>query len=286
MKCILKSNAKINLGLNVIKKRTDNYHELKMILAPINLYDNLIINFKNELGEITLKSNLKKLELDNKNTIILAYNYFYQESNIKKRKIDIFLEKNIPHMAGLGGGSSNAATLLKFLNKMHNDIFLTDDLMKIGLKIGADVPFFIINKTAIVKGIGEKIEVIENNLECDIIVAKPKFGISTKEAFDSLNLKSLKEKNSIEKIIVGLRENDLRMVNENLENDIQQNLLLTNLEIIVIDKITEEIGKSFLMSGSGSSYFLLSEFEESNKILLKLKKCVKIDMVFKCSFLK
>ena len=188
------SNAKINIGLNVFQKEDDGYHNIDSIMAPIDLSDEMDITFYSELGDLKIECSDKNIPTDKKNILFKTYKIFFEESKKEKEKIYIFLKKNIPSEAGLGGGSSNAGFFLKLLNEHYGNIYNEKELEGLAMKIGSDVPFFIKNKTARVSGKGNKIELIENNLKDSIILIKPiNFGVSTKEAYESFdNLKNSK----------------------------------------------------------------------------------------------
>ena len=201
------SNAKINIGLNVFQKEDDGYHNIDSIMVPIDLSDEMDITFYSELGDL-------KIECSDKNIP------------------SIFLKKNIPSEAGLGGGSSNAGFFLKLLNKYYGNTYNEKELEELAMKIGSDVPFFIKNKTARIGGKGNKIELIENNLKDSIILIKPiNFGVSTKEAYESFdNLKEVKYAD-FDKIIESLREGNRIALENNIENSLEQGILETNIDI-------------------------------------------------------
>lgn len=172
MKFSLNSNGKINIGLNITGKREDGYHLLDMVMVPISLSDRIKGEIEDISGTLTIKTNKKGIPTGKENILYKIYEKFYNESGLERKKVYVYLEKKIPHQAGLGGGSSNGAFLLKLLNEFHGNYFTVDKLIEIGKSIGADIPFFLINKSARVTGIGENIETIENNLENSIIVIK------------------------------------------------------------------------------------------------------------------
>ena len=191
--------------------------------------------------------------------------------------MSIYLEKNIPFSAGLGGGSGNGAEIIKFLNSYHGNIFSEEELINMTMSIGADIPFFIVNKSARVKGIGEKIELIENNSKFGIILVKPNFGINTKYAYGLVA--NLKEKNrvNIEEIINGLKNENISNIEKNIENSIWQAVRENDKNVIEFEKILKRESKNFYMSGSGSCYFTIIEKEKAEetykKMVEKFKEC-------------
>lgn len=285
MKFTIKSNAKINIGLNVEGKLPNGYHLLDMVMVPISLSDILDVEFVSVPGDLHIDSNKEDIPRGSENILYKVYEKFYKKTGLKKEEIKIFLEKNIPHEAGLGGGSSNGALFLKLLNEHHKNILSLDEMLELGKTVGADIPFFILNKPCRVQGIGEKLEEIENNLNCKLIVIKPNFGVSTAKAYKNVGeIKSLK-KGNIEQILEGLKRNSLDMVRQNIENSLEQSLLLDNEDIIGFRKELASFGElEFFMSGSGSAYFAFVERDRGELYLDKLEKGIKNCEVYLCDF--
>lgn len=285
MKFTIKSNAKINIGLNVEGKLPNGYHLLDMVMVPISLSDILDIEFVSVPGDLHIDSNKEDIPRGPENILYKVYEKFYKKTGLKKEEIKIFLEKNIPHEAGLGGGSSNGALFLKLLNEHHKNILSLDEMLELGKTVGADIPFFILNRPCRVQGIGEKLEEIENNLNCKLIVIKPNFGVSTAKAYKNVGeIKSLK-KGNIEQILEGLKRNSLDMVRQNIENSLEQSLLLDNEDIIGFRKELASFGElEFFMSGSGSAYFAFVERDRGELYLDKLEKGIKNCEVYLCDF--
>ncbi len=267
----IKANAKINLGLNITGKNEIGYHLLDMIMAPISLYDNLEINFLEKEGNLKISSNIKGVPLNENNIIYKIYDAFYKFTSLQRQNIEVYLEKNIPFQAGLGGGSSDGAFFLKALNEYHGYPLKTQELIDLGKKIGADIPFFIVNKTVRAKGIGEVLEDLENNLDSKIILVKPKFGISTPEAYKAYSLLKEKTEANINRVVEGLKENNLEKVIENIENQLQQSSYHLNDKTKKFEERLEKISKNFKMSGSGSCYYLLTGKDNSQKLYEKMK---------------
>lgn len=260
MKFSLKSNAKINIGLNVTGVLSNGYHLLDMVMVPISLTDRLDGEIFDEEGELEITTNKPSIPTGKENILWKIYNKFYEMSGLPRKRIKLHLEKVIPHEAGLGGGSSNGAFFLKELNSYHNNFFSLEELIEIGKSIGADIPFFIVNKPSRVKGIGEEIEVIENNLDRDIILIKPNFGVSTAKAYKNMYMLNNKVDADIDKIVCGLRDNDITLVEESIENHLEQGLLLEDSNIIEFRKRLSNIpNMKFFMSGSGSAYYTFVE---------------------------
>lgn len=284
MKIKIDSNAKINIGLNIVGKLENGYHLLDMTMLPIDLCDHLTIEISPCEGKLTIETNKEDIPIGEDNILYKIYKAFYNKIGENSKEVNIFLEKKIPHQAGLGGGSSNGAIFLKVLNKYHGNPLSLSQLIEVGKKIGADIPFFILNKPTRVTGIGENLEEIENNLDVKLIIIKPKFGVSTQKAYE--NFKNIIEvkKADINEIIEGLKTNNLKKVTKNIVNNLEDGLLLTDTNIIRFREELEKFSElEFFMSGSGSAYFafLLKDIQETySKLQEKFKSCE----IYLCNF--
>lgn len=285
MKFSLNSNGKINIGLNVTGVLPNGYHLLDMIMVPISLSDRITGEIEDITGTIEIKTNKADIPVNEDNILWKIYDKFYSESGLSKRKISLYLEKIIPHQAGLGGGSSNGAFLLKLLNEFHGNFFSQERLIEIGKSVGADIPFFLINKSARVRGIGEDIEIIENNLKNSIILIKPQFGVSTGKAYKNMSMLNNKRDANIDKIIFGLKDNRIDIVEDNIENHLEQGLLLEDENIIEFRKKLAELNMKFFMSGSGSAYYTFVTQEESEEAVTRIKEYLNSCEVYLCSSL-
>lgn len=245
-----KANAKINVFLKVLGKRKDGFHEIFSYILPIRFYDEIYFKEtkRDEIEVETLNEEIKKEEnLVYKGAVKLL------EYAREKKGVKIIIKKNIPLGSGLGGGSSDCAVTLKFLNKFWRCNLNKKELIRIGAEIGSDVPFFIINKPAIVEGRGEiiKFKKIKLDLPNKIILFCPKLKIQTKkvyEKWDEINKKKeiFFNKNSYLK--------NLRI--ENLENDLQNPAFSLSEELKnIYEKIKETRPDFLIMSGSGSSFW-------------------------------
>lgn len=285
MKFSLNSNGKINIGLNVTGVLPNGYHLLDMIMVPISLSDKITGEIEDISGTLEIKTNKADIPVNEDNILWKIYDKFYNESGISKRKISLYLEKIIPHQAGLGGGSSNGAFLLKLLNEFHGNFFSQERLIEIGKSVGADIPFFLINKSARVRGIGEDIEIIENNLKNSIILIKPQFGVSTGKAYKNMSMLNNKRDANIDKIIFGLKENRVDIVEDSIENHLEQGLLIEDENIIEFRKKLAELNMKFFMSGSGSAYYTFVTQEESEEAVTRIKEYLNSCEVYLCSSL-
>ena len=181
----LKALAKINIGLDVTGIRDDGYHEVRMIMQTVNLFDKLTIK-KSSDDKITMSTNLKFLPVDGDNLCIKAARLLIEEFGIKEG-VHIDLEKHIPVAAGMAGGSTDAAAVLFGVNKLFNLKLSQKDLMERGVKIGADVPYCIMRGTALAEGIGEVLSPLPPMIKCPVLIAKPGISVSTKQVYTALD---------------------------------------------------------------------------------------------------
>lgn len=246
-----KCYAKINLSLDSLYKRKDGYHEIDSIMTRISLYDKLIIN-KNKSGKLNIKTNKKELENLEDNLIYKAWNLL--KDRVKEPGLDIELIKNIPIAAGLAGGSTNCAETFMALNELWNLNLSLDDLFKLGKKLGADIPFFFLKKSARAKGIGEILSPFDINLDMKILLINDGTQISSKFVYDRL-----KDYGSIdnEKIIDGLINKDKSIVKsfENVMEDVVYEAYPHLKDIR--DSLYDFNCEKALLSGSGASIFAI-----------------------------
>lgn len=251
----IKSPAKVNLILDVVSKRKDGYHNLETIMVPVSLCDNIEIAGTMS-NQIEIISNNKDLPTNSRNIIHKAVKLLQNKTGIKKGVI-IKLNKKIPIAAGLGGGSSNGASVLLALNKLWKTRLTRKQLMEIGKTLGADVPFFIYGKTALAKGIGEKIYPIKIKRDFWSILINPGFPVSTAWVYRNLNLALTKKAKDNNKLISLLKKGE--------HPDLWGKYLFNDLENVTLQKfpVLTEIKKAImesgalnvLMSGSGPSVF-------------------------------
>lgn len=244
---IVYPNAKINIGLNIVRKREDGYHDLETVMYPIPLYDELEIN---EAEELSLEVEGIKLEDDGKeNIVVRAYRMMAEEYAIKPVKIR--LVKNIPSGAGLGGGSADAAFMLKALNELYSLGINNDKLRKMASTLGADCALFIENKPMMCKGIGDQMEPVALQLKgYKLILIKPDVNISTADAYRGC--KPLQWSTPLEESI----KKPICEWKENIKNDFETQVFALYEELAKIKMELYANGAEFaLMSGSGSTIY-------------------------------
>ncbi|EET59184.1 4-(cytidine 5'-diphospho)-2-C-methyl-D-erythritol kinase [Marvinbryantia formatexigens DSM 14469] len=254
----LKAKAKINLGLDVLRKREDGYHEVRMIMQTIGLYDRLVIRPAAD-GQISIRTNLRFLPTGEDNLVYRAAKLLMDEFQIKQG-VEIELGKYIPVAAGMAGGSSDAAATLVGVNKLFELGLDTEQLMKRGVKIGADVPFCVMRGTALAEGIGERLTPLPPMPECHILIAKPGIHVSTKFVYGNLRADELKEHPDIDGQIEALKRGDLHGLARLMGNVLETVTIPEYPVIRRIKEVMKEHGAlNAMMSGSGPTVFGLFE---------------------------
>ena len=279
----LKSRAKINLSIDVLGKRQDGYHLVEMIMQTIDLYDLIEINEKDN-DQITIKSTSDEIPLDCNNLVYKAANLIKKTFNINKG-VEIHIKKNIPVAAGMAGGSSNAAAVLVGLNKLWNLNLSNQQLEKIGLKLGADVPFCINGGAVLASGIGEELTPIKGlTKDVCILVCKPDLFVSTKEVYECIDSKDIDKRPNNKFLIECLKNEDTRQLAENVFN-VLEGVTMDKHPVIqqIKDIMTNNRALGAMMSGSGPTVFGLYENrEDAVKCKAILEKQFKQTFVVAC----
>ena len=275
----LKARAKINLGLDVVRKREDGYHEVRMIMQMINLYDKITLRKKTEPG-ITVTTNLSYLPVNEDNLVYRAAKLLMDEFQVDGG-LEIELQKYIPVAAGMAGGSTDAASVMVGVNKIFQLGLNKKQLMERGVKIGADVPFCIMRGTALAEGIGEELTPLPAMPHCSLVIAKPKIHVSTKFVYGNLKVKELTEHPDIDGQVQALRENDLEQLVARMGNVLET---VTIPAYPVIDEIKHMMMKygamGAMMSGSGPTVFGIFEKEDKAQEVCRLLKKEKAKQVY------
>lgn len=270
-KLILKSPAKINLALKVVGKRKDGYYDIETIFQMISIYD--ILTFRmNNLG-IVLKTNKNELPVDETNLVVKAAKLLQHETGTSKGA-KIFLEKNIPIGAGLGGGSSNAAYTLIGLNELWELDLKKKDIARLAIKLGSDVPFFLSGPVAIGKGRGEILTPLKIYKNLFVVVVFPNIFISTGSVYKELNLGLTSNSKDINILPILLKEGRIADLGSCLYNDLETVVFKEYPDILEIKRKLVNLGAvGALVSGSGSSVFgLFLQPEPAREAVERLKK--------------
>ena len=273
----LKALAKINLGLDVLGKRDNGYHDVRMVMQTIYLYDNVTLTKAKESG-IQVETNLPYLPVDQNNIAYKAAKLLMDEFDIQEG-VHIKLDKRIPVAAGMAGGSSNAAAVLVGMNRLFNLGLKQKDLMERGVSLGADVPYCVMRGTALAEGIGEKLSPLDPMPKCYILVAKPGISVSTKMVYEALDAKEIVEHPDIDGVITGLRQQDVRQVAAAMGN-VLESVTIEKYPVIetIKDAMKEAGALNAMMSGSGPTVFGIFEDRKVAKAAqqkLREMSCVK-----------
>lgn len=254
----LKALAKINLGLDVLGKRENGYHDVRMIMQSIYLYDEVKIE-KKDMPEIEVVSNLNFLPTGEDNIAYKAARLLQEEFKISDG-VKITLKKHIPVAAGLAGGSSNAAAVLFGMNRMFRLGLSQKSLMERGVKLGADVPYCIMRGTVLAEGIGEELHKLPAMPKCTVLIAKPPVSVSTKTVYEALDSKEITEHPDIDGIIEGLERQDLKKIAGCMGNVLEDVTIPMHPVIDEIKQVMKDCGAlGAMMSGSGPTVFGLFE---------------------------
>ena len=257
----LKAYAKINLALDVVGKREDGYHEVRMIMQTVKLYDKLTFRLLEE-DAIRLKTNVGFLPCDENNLIYKAVRCLKEQYHVKQG-MEIDLYKCIPVAAGMAGGSTDCAAALIGASKLFGLHLDKQTLMKIGVRLGADVPYCIMRGTALSEGIGEILTPLPSIPDCRILIAKPPVGVSTKFVYEHLDEQGIETHPDVDGMVQAIREGNLLGITNRMGNVLEN---VTIPEYPVIDQIKkcmiEQGALNAMTSGSGPTVFGIYEDRE------------------------
>lgn len=270
----LNAHAKINLSLDVLSRREDGYHNLQMIMQTIQLHDT--VNVSEIQTGIEIQCQAPYVPNNSSNIAYKAAELLLGSYKINKG-VRIVIEKKIPVAAGLAGGSSDAAAVLKGINTLFNLGIELSELMKIGKTIGADVPYCLLGGTALAEGIGEKLTPIKPLENIPVVLVKPKIGVSTAWVYKNLNLDKISNRPDTKELITAIEEGNITFVAENMSNVLES---VTAPRYPIIDKIKKDLTDKgaigSMMSGSGPTVFGIFENSttaQAAKKALNIKNC-------------
>ena len=266
-----KAYAKVNLGLDVIGKRADGYHEVKMIMQSIGIHDEL--TFSRQEKGIDLKIDRIDLPADGNNLIYRAAKLIKESFGIKEG-VRIQLKKRIPIAAGLAGGSTDAAAVFKGMNTLFGLGMSEEKMCELGVKIGADVPYCILGGTALAEGIGEKLTPLPDAPNAVLLLAKPEISVSTKDVYGKLRVEELKFHPDIDGMTKAILRHDLAGVIERMGN-VLENVTAEEYPVIgqIKDFMLNHKAVRAMMSGSGPTVFgIYEKQEDAARAYLELKQ--------------
>lgn len=256
--CFKKAYAKINLTLDVLGTRDDGYHELCMVMQQVSLCDTVAVRIGCPWEGIQVISNLGYLPCDDRNIAYKAAKLFLDETGLSSSVggINIAMEKRIPVSAGLAGGSSDGAAVLSALNELCETNLSLDELCKIGVKIGADVPYCLCGNTMLACGVGEKLSPLPRLPECYIVLCKPGYGMSTPKVFSELDETEIPRHPDTEAMLNALSKGNLKNIASQMYNVLEPVVTASKSDISEIERTMIAAGAlGSIMSGSGSTVF-------------------------------
>lgn len=264
----LNAYGKVNLGLDVLRKREDGYHEVKMIMQTVKVFDRLTFSDIQE-DKIELSSNLSFLPVNKDNLVYRACDMIKKEYGILSG-VKIHLDKHIPVAAGMAGGSTDAAAALIGMNKLFGLKISQDKLMEYGVRLGADVPYCIMRGTALSEGIGEVLTKLPPMPRCYILIAKPPISVSTKMVYENLHADRLSYHPDIDGMIDALRAGSLKGITDRMGN-VLETVTIARYPIIedIKRRMLDDGAMNALMSGSGPTVFGIYEDEEKAQRTMK-----------------
>jgi len=271
-----KAMGKINLTLDVINKRADGYHNLKMVMQTVELHD--VLELKKLENGITVLCENSLVPTNDSNIAFKAANALCEYTD-RKLNVAIHIEKNIPVSAGMAGGSSDAAAVLKGMNELFGLNLKKDELLKIGKTIGADVPYCLCGGTMLAEGIGDILTPLDPLNGVNIVLVKPRIEVSTAWVFKNFKESDVLERPDTDALINALKKNDLRTIGSKLSNVLESVTVRANP---VIDEIKSKLldcgAIGSLMSGSGPTVFgIFEDYSSAQKAFNKMSDMIQLD---------
>lgn len=287
VRIVLEPFAKVNLGLDIVGRRDDGYHEVKMIMQSVDLKDCMTLTVTDE-DIVAIMTDSKDIPADDSNIVIKAIKLLKQEYGIKKG-INVELKKNIPIAGGMAGGSADAAAALRGMNELFNLKLDDKKLCELGVKLGADVPYCIMGGTMLSEGIGEVLTPLKSAPDCYVAIVKPAFSVSTKkvyEAYDSLSGDRIIHPD-IDGLIDAINEGDLYKMCTCMGNSLESVTEKDHPYITEIKRILEEKGAvKAMMSGSGPTVFaIFDDKDKANSAISVFDNNERIEMTTVVKFL-
>lgn len=280
--------AKINLGLDVLRRREDGYHEVKMVMQTISLHDVLTFEETEQAGIVLATNDRPELPEDAQDNLVYKAANLVRETLGIDRGVRITLEKNIPIAAGMAGGSTDAAAVFHGLNELWGLSMSTERMQELAVRLGADIPYCIMGGTALSEGIGEKLTPLPSPPDAVVLIAKPQISVSTKYVYENLHADRLQQHPDIDGMVAAIREGSLWGITERMENVLET---VTQTAYPVIGQIKELMRKegamNSLMSGSGPTVFgIFDNKEKAEAAGQRIRESRLSDEVFVTAFQK
>lgn len=266
----IRAYAKINLGLDVVRRLPNGYHQVKMVMQSVGIYDELTLEKTD--GGIRITTDCGELPTDENNLIYKAARLMQEACHIREG-VRIHLSKNIPIAAGMAGGSTDAAAAMKGMNRLFSLGIPDGELMRMSVPVGADVPYCILGGTALAEGIGEKLTPLPPAPSCFVLVAKPDISVSTKYVYQHLDAAGIPSHPDIDGMVEAIKSGSLRGISERMENVLERVTIPAHPVIRTLKERLLELGaENSLMSGSGPTVFgIFTEEARAARALEQLK---------------
>ncbi len=256
----IKAYGKINLTLDVVGRRKDGYHLLDTVMQTISIWDELEIQHSRQPG-VHLQCNKDSLPTDSKNTAFRAAKFFLEDRGLENEGVYIFIKKHLPSRSGMGGGSADAAAVLRGLNEMYGAGLSDGKLMELGAKVGADVPFCVVGGAARCTGVGADVEPIEPMPQCWLVVCKPPTGMSTPRAYSLLDQYPLSSTQATPRMLEAMAAENLKRIGKGLANRFDETIRMAPVR--ALKRAMMDAGAlGSMMTGSGSSVYGIFETEQ------------------------
>lgn len=282
----LKAYGKINLGLDVIRKRPDGYHDLDMVMQMVDVYDDVILT-QIEGKEIVVRTDTAVLSNGTDNLAYMAARMLMDEFGITQG-LEITIKKRIPIAGGMAGGSSDCAATLKGVNQMFDLGLSKEELMERGVRLGADVPYCILGGTAIARGIGEILTPLPTPPECHVIIAKPPVSVSTAFVYGNIRPDKIERRPDIEAMVSAIKTQNLYKLAESLYNvmediTVPQYPIIQEIKTVMLDNGA----LNSIMSGSGPTVFgLYDDIEKAEQTVELLKAKELTEQLYLTKFIR
>lgn len=279
----IKAYAKINLGLDVVRRLENGYHEVKMVMQTVGIYD--VLTFEKAAEGIVITTDSGELPTDESNLIYKAARLMKERYGVAGG-VRIHLQKNIPIAAGMAGGSTDAAATLKGMMELFGLGVSPQELMEIGVKIGADVPYCVMGGTALAEGIGEKLTALTPAPECIVLVAKPDINVSTKFVYEHLDAAGVAKHPDIDGMVEAIARGSLQGILDRMENVLESVTIPAHPIINTIKSRMKELGAAnSLMSGSGPTVFgIFTDKKQAENAYEQIKKEQLAKQIFVTTF--
>ncbi len=256
----VRAYGKVNLTLDVVGRRQDGYHLLDTVMQSVSVWDELDIQRSHEPG-VHIQCNKDRLPTDSKNTVYRAAKFFLEDQGLEDRGVFVFIKKYIPSRSGMGGGSADAAAALRGLNEMFDTKLTTEQLMAIGAKVGADVPFCVKGGAARCTGVGDRVEPVNPLPDCWLLICKPPAGMSTPRAYSILDQYPLSSTQATPRMLEALEAGNLKRIGKALGNRFDETIRLSPVR--ALKRAMLDAGAlGSMMTGSGSSVYGIFETED------------------------